>query len=219
MDLDFNELINNYLSQDKKEKTIGRYYPSEIGSCLRKTWFSYKIPKETDKELLKIFEAGNNLHELVSKILESEKNPHIELIETELPFKQDEGDFTISGRIDNLILLKENNEKIIVEVKSTKTLPERPKKDHISQLQLYMHNLQISKGVVLYVQKDNLQTQEFNINYNKEKYDEIIRRFHGLHHCLKLDIIPPAESKLVKNQNWMCNYCEYRKDCDRYPNE
>jgi CRISPR/Cas system-associated exonuclease Cas4 (RecB family) len=213
--IDFDDLIDNYFSRTKKPKKLGNYYPSEIGSCLRKTYFSYKIPKDLDKDVLRIFEAGNNLHDLITDILDSKKNPHIELLETEMSFKQDEGEFTISGRIDNLILAKEHNKKILIEVKSTKFLPRIANDTHVSQLQLYMHNTGIHDGIVLYVQKDNLQTKAFNFKYNDKLAEDIIKRFHGLHHCLKLDILPPAEAKLIKDKNWMCNYCEYREECDK----
>jgi len=214
--IDFNKLIDNYFSKEKKEKTIGRYYPSEIGGCLRKTWFSYKIPKETDRDVVRIFEAGNNLHELITDILQSEKNPEIELLECEMPFKQDEGDFIISGRIDNLILAKEHGKKILIEVKSTKFLPNEAKEAHIQQLQLYMHNTNVHDGIILYIQKDNLQAKWFNLIYDKKQAEEIIKRFHGLHNCLKLDIIPPAEAKLVKSKKWMCDYCEYSEECSEH---
>ena len=214
--IDFNKLIDNYFSRSNKLKQIGRYYPSEIGGCLRKTYFSYKIPKQIDSDTLKIFEAGNNLHELISKVFDSKKNPEIELLEEEMPFKQIEKDFIISGRIDNLILAKDQNKKILVEVKSTKFLPKEASTTHIAQLQLYMHNLQIKDGIILYIQKDNFQTKSFDLTYNQQQAEEIIKRFHGLHHCLKLNIIPPAESKLIEEKKWMCEYCEYKKECKEH---
>jgi len=212
--IDFNEVFDNYFARKQKPRPLGTYYPSEISDCLRKTWYTRKYPKEISKDLLKIFEAGNTLHDLVTKIIKSSKNPHIELLETELPFKQYESEFTISGRIDNLILLKENNEKVILEVKSTKFLPKEASQSHIDQLQLYMHNLNINLGTILYVQKDNFQTKSFNIEYDKEKSEEIIKRFHGLHFSLMNDVLPPAEAKQVKAKTWMCNYCPYKEECD-----
>ena len=213
MDLDFNELINNYLFQEKRAKTIGRYYPSEIGGCLRKTWFSYKMPKETDKDLLRIFEAGNNLHELVSKIFESEKNPHIELIETELPFKQDEGDFTISGRIDNLILVKIENKEVLIEVKSCKYLPNEFRKEHESQLQFYMHSLGVHQGILLYIKKDDLETKEFEISYDKEKAETLLKRFEALNKALKENKIPEAEARHDEDKIWLCERCPWKEEC------
>ncbi len=219
MEIDFNKLIDNYFTKESRAKKIGRYYPSEIAGCLRKTWFSYKFPKETDKEVVKIMEAGNIIHEFIVDVLRSDKNDDIELLETELPFTINEGDFTISGRIDNIILTKINNKKVVIEVKSTKFLPKEANDHHISQLQLYMHAIGIHDGIILYLQKDNLQTASFNINYDKIQSDEIIKRFHALHYSLKENKIPPAEAKQIKSKNWMCNYCEYRKECDKFPLE
>ena len=219
MEIDFNKLIDNYFSREFKSKKIGRYYPSEIGGCLRKTWFSYKFPKETDKEVIKIMEAGNIIHEFIVEVLKSDKNDDIELLETELPFTIDEGDFTISGRIDNIILTKINNKKVLIEVKSTKFLPREANEHHISQLQLYMHAVGIHDGIILYLQKDNLQTASFNIKYDEKKSFEIIKRFHGLHYALKENKTPPAEAKIINHKNWMCNYCEYKGECDKLPLE
>ena len=91
--VDFDELIDTFLSRGTSWKTVGRYYPSEIGSCLRKTWYSYKEPKETDTNLIRIFEAGNILHEFIEEVLKSEKNPHVELLGTEIPIKLQHKDF------------------------------------------------------------------------------------------------------------------------------
>ena len=104
--IDFNKLIDTYLARTMSKKSIGRYYPSEIGTCLRKTWYSYKDPQPTDTQLIRIFEAGNILHEFIEEVLESEKNPEVELLGTEIPIKIKHKDFMISGRIDNLILVK-----------------------------------------------------------------------------------------------------------------
>ena len=52
--IDFNALIEKHLKVKFKPKKAGRYYPSEIGSCIRKIWYSYMFPKETDAELMKI---------------------------------------------------------------------------------------------------------------------------------------------------------------------
>ncbi|MEM3113180.1 MAG: CRISPR-associated protein Cas4 [Candidatus Pacearchaeota archaeon] len=219
MNIDFNKLIDNYFSRERRTKKIGKYYPSEIGGCLRKTWFSYKYPKEPDKEVVRIMEAGNIMHEFVADVLQSEKNADIELIEKELPFTISEGEFLISGRIDNIILTKIDNKKVLIEVKSTKFLPKEPNENHISQLQLYMYATGIHDGIILYMQKDNLQSVWFEINYNDKKVKEIIKRFHGLHYSLKEDKIPPAEAKIIKAKNWMCDYCEYKEECDKFPLE
>lgn len=211
--IDFNKLIDKHLLREHKPKEIGKYYPSEIGSCIRKTWFSYKKPREVKAELIRIFEAGNMLHEFISEVIRSEKNPEVELIKDEMPIKVQEGDFVISGRIDNLVLIKMGNKEVLVEVKSTKFLKEKPSEEHAMQLQFYMHATGILDGILLYIQKDNLQTKWFNIPYDKEAAEDVIRRFKLLDKCLKLNEMPPPEALFNPFMRWMCDYCDYREEC------
>lgn len=212
--IDFNKLIDNYIVREYKPKTIGRYYPSEVGGCLRKTWFSYKNPKAMDSETLRIFEAGNMLHEFVADVIRSEKNPEVELVKSEMPIKIETEKFTISGRIDNLVLVKMNNKEVLVEVKSIKFLPKAHRAEHEMQLQLYMMATGICDGIILYVQKDNLQTASFPIIYSKEKSDKIIARFDILHESLTSGEMPDAEAKNDPEKSWMCDYCNWRDECD-----
>jgi hypothetical protein len=211
--VDFNKLIDNHLARELSYKRQGRYYPSEIGGCLRKTWYSYKDPRPTDTALIRIFEAGNMLHEFVGNVIKSEKNPDIELIQSELPIKVEQKDFIISGRIDNLILVKIENKKFLVEVKSCKFLPKELKKEHEMQVQLYMHASEVYNGILLYVQKDNLQTKWFDIEYNKEAIEKILKRFQSLHSSLTENKIPEAEAKHSEDTSWMCQKCPWKPEC------
>ena len=213
--IDFNKLIDTYLARTMSKKSIGRYYPSEIGTCLRKTWYSYTDPKPTETELIKVFEVGNMVHDFIAKVIKSDKNPHVDLLESELPFKIDMKDFVISGRIDDLLLLKENNMKLLVEVKSTKALgmQDKASPQHVMQLQLYMHQLQIHDGVVLYVEKNNLHTKAFDIKYDEKVAAEALNRFAKLHKHLSEKKIPVPEARLKHDMFWMCNYCEWREEC------
>ena len=131
-----------------------------------------------------------------------------------MPIKIEEKDFIISGRVDNIVLVKINNEEVLVEVKSAKFLRDEPQESHIIQLQLYMHATGIHKGVVLYIQKDNLETRWFNFDYDRKKAEKILERFRILHDTLKENKIPEPEAKKQKENNWMCNYCAWKKECD-----
>jgi len=212
--IDFNKLIDNYLVREYKAKPIGRYYPSEVGGCLRKTWFSYKFPKETDVALMRIFEAGNMLHEFITDVIKSEKNKEVDLIDSEMPIKIERDGFIISGRIDNLVLLKVDGKQVLVEVKSTKYLPKEHKLENEMQLQLYMHATKVHTGIILYIQKDNLQTNWFDIDYNEKEVENILDRFEILHKSLVMDKMPWQEAKTDPDKRWMCDYCAYGKECD-----
>src|SRR3989344_4026357 len=139
--IDFNKMIDNYLKREMKPKGVGRYFPSEIGTCMRKVWYTYKYPQEIKPELQKIFEVGNIMHDFVVRVLKSEKNPEVELLKSEFPFHHETSEYTIAGRIDNLIMVKMQGKEVLVEVKSTANVDflEEAMKHNIMQLQLYMH--------------------------------------------------------------------------------
>ena len=172
--IDFNSMIDAHLKREHRPKGIGRYYPSEIGMCMRKTWYSYKFPTEVKPDLIKIFEVGNILHDFVVDVLRSEKTPDVKLLKYEFPFEEKLEDFTISGRIDDLILLKVSGKEVLVEVKSTGNIDfvREAMPHNIIQLQLYMHLLKIYNGIVLYIDKRNLQSKVFEIQYSEERGDE-----------------------------------------------
>jgi hypothetical protein len=211
--IDFNKLIDKHLVREYRPKSVGRYYPSEVGGCIRKTFFSYKMPKPVKTELIRIFEAGNMLHDFVSEVIRSEKNKDVALLKSEMPVKIEGKNFLISGRIDNLMLLKINKNKVLVEVKSTKFLPKQANPGHEMQLQLYMYACKIHRGLILYIKRDNLQVKSFDIEYGKKKVEEIIERFERLHGYLTKNKVPEPEAKLDREKEWMCRYCDYEEEC------
>ncbi|NIO23185.1 MAG: Dna2/Cas4 domain-containing protein [Candidatus Aenigmarchaeota archaeon] len=215
--IDFEKLIDSHLNREFRPKDIGRYYPSEIGNCLRKVWFSYKKPKEVDKEKLKIFQVGLMLHDFISEVLRSEKTPDVRLIQSEVPFRLNFPEFSVSGRVDDVLIVERDNRKLLVEVKSTKLLSmvREPSLPHVMQIQLYMHALKIPDGMILYVEKPSLKTIQYEIKYDPELVKRILERFHNLHSSLKSEKIPDPEAKLTKEMEWMCRYCEYVEECGK----
>lgn len=216
--IDFDKLIENHLKRERKSKEIGRYYPSEIGSCIRKVWYSYKHPMEIESDKLKIFEVGNLLHSFIIDVMKNEKNlDHLSFLESEIPFKLAQKDFIISGRLDDVVIAKENKEMMIIEVKTVRDIRnvEKPDRMHVMQLQLYMHATGIHHGVLLYVGKTNLKTKSFEVKYDEKHSMDILKRFKNLHELLKKDVLPIDEFKQSKDTIWLCNMCEYRAKCDR----
>lgn len=213
--IDFNKLIDKHLKREFRPKKVGRYYPSEIANCLRKVWYSYREPKETPAETVRIFQAGNIMHDFVVDVLKSEKTPEVELLWSEYPFKMDMDDYLVSGRVDNLILLRMSGKVILVEVKSTRSLKylEKPQPHHLMQLQLYMHATGVHNGVLLYIERNSLSTRVFDVDFKHEVADEAIKRFSSLHLHLKEDKIPDPEARMKESRNWECSYCDYRTEC------
>lgn len=213
--IDFNELVENYLRRESKARSVGRYYPSEAGSCLRKSWYSYNIPREVDMDLIKVFEAGNLVHDFIVNVLMSEKNPHIELLNKEIPFEMKVGDIVISGRIDDIILVKIDGIVYIVEVKSTSSIrmTEKPNDGHVYQIQLYMHHAGIHNGVILYVEKNTLQSKAFEVRYDMEMAGVAIERIKAVHAFLMENKLPKPEARMRESMRWQCKKCQYFDEC------
>ena len=215
--IDFNEVIERFLERDMQEKKIGKYYPSEIGRCLRNLYYSYKYPVKVKPKLLKIFELGNIMHDFIVKVLKSNKIPEVELLGYEIPIELKFDDFVISGRIDDVIILKTDNRKILIEVKTCKDVRTvlKPQNSHMIQLQFYMHVTGIKEGMLLYVDKTTLDTKSFKLEYDEHWSNLIVERFKKLHECLVKDELPIPEAKVIEELRWMCNFCEYREKCEK----
>jgi CRISPR/Cas system-associated exonuclease Cas4 (RecB family) len=215
--IDFDKLIDQHISREYRPKQMGRYYPSEIGNCLRKIWYSYKYPQEIDSDLRKIFEAGDIIHGFVVEVLKSEKNKDVELLKSEMPFKIEAEDFVVSGRVDDLILVKASGKNVLVEVKSTKDVSfvKKPQTTHVMQLLFYMEATEVHNGVILYIDKNNLKSKVFEVEFDHQKGAEIFDRFKFLHEHLKKDELIKPEAKLIVDMNWMCRFCEYKNKCDK----
>lgn len=215
--IDFDKLFDDFVFREHKPKTVGRYYPSEVGMCIRKLWYSYKFPQQIKPDLLKIFEVGDILHDFVVQVLKSGKNKDIELLKYEMPFKLDLENFQISGRVDDLLLIKYSGKQVLVEVKSCSFLSrvKSPQKHHVLQLQLYMHATGVHNGVLLYVEKNTLKTKVFTIDFDEFVVKEALDRFKELHECLITNSIPIAEAKKNGDIKWMCNNCEYGEKCGK----
>ena len=214
--IDFDKLIEKYLHSEPWPKTPGRYYPSEIGGCMRKVWYSYKHPVTPDGDLRKIFHMGNIIHNFVVDVLMSEKTPEVRLVESELPVKIMMGDITISGRIDDLMHVKAEGKDYLVEVKSTKWLEatKEPSPVHVMQLQLYMHGQGIHNGILLYIEKNTLKTKSFEIAYDAGQASTALERFRKLHGHVKGNTLPAPEAKQQDSIKWQCSYCDYKDRCD-----
>lgn len=215
---DFNEMVTKYIERTSShQKQVGRYYPSEIGGCMRKVWYGYNYPQKTQPELLKIFEMGNMVHDFVVNVLKSEKNADVQLLQSEFPLKIEQPDFVISGRVDDLVLVKTSGKTFVVEVKSTKSIDyvNEASEAHVMQLQLYMHATGIHNGIVLYVDKNNLQSKQFEVPYDESKVKEILDRFSQLHRLLSSSLLPIDEAKKDVKKQWMCRFCDYADKCEK----
>jgi len=230
------KMISEYITRKRSPKVIGRYYPSEIGYCLRKSYYSYFIETNYDDETLRVFEVGNILHSFIYDVFRNNRNNkgEIEYVQNEkafisaydFPDNSFEGNwqsFLISGRADDIILINNKEDgkedKYVVEIKTVKDLfyINEPSYPHKLQLQYYLRVLsaenQNVRGLLVYIQKDNLSIKTFNVPFEREVYIEIISRMRQLDSCLKKLELPPKEAADDPKMKWQCGFCPYAKQC------
>ena len=235
--IDIDKIINKQLikknEDHNRKRQIGEYYATDLGTCIRKSWYKYQewaeeeiIDEEDEEELgkkLRIFERGHVMQDWITERLEA----HVKEIggtlreEVSVVIPCLEEQFVIRGRIDNLIQTQEGYQ--IIEVKSTARIPSprgkkiMPQPHHVAQVMPYLLYSPNAKAGILYIEPASLKTVFYEVKFDRFAMGELWKKAKDLHHCLIDNILPVAEAKRVVHENWQCKYCEFIHVCDAQP--
>jgi CRISPR/Cas system-associated exonuclease Cas4 (RecB family) len=205
------EIIDKFYLDRQKDKTQTHFYISEAGKCPRQIFFKFKnVPrKEMEPNVLRLFDHGDHMHQLIMKSLLSTRDIHVVASEVNIPPQE-----LVSGRADAII--SNGKDLYILDIKSMnsmifKTLTE-PKEENIRQIQLYSYYFNIPRGILLYVNKDNLQLKEFIIEYNPIEAERLIENLTFLKKQIDSNIVPARIPDYP--DDWQCRYCQFRGVCD-----
>lgn len=205
------ELIDKYYLDRQKNKEQKSFYISEAGKCPRAVFFKFKNAprKEMEANILRLFDHGDHMHQLIMKPLLSTRDVHVVCSEIDIPPQQ-----LVRGRADAII--SDGKNLYVLDIKSMnsmvfKNLAE-PKEENINQLQLYLHYFKVPKGILLYVDKDKLELKEFTVVYNKVVAENILNNLAVLKKQIDSNVVPLRLSDYP--DNWQCNYCQFREICD-----
>jgi len=206
-------LKQGLVSLHEQEKSVhktekGVYYPSLLGSCLRKQYYTYTREEQVSPEELVIFATGTSIHktianafDMVATIEKVEENVSLEI----------SNDVKLKGRID-LLIVDNEGKKYLIEVKSTSKTPETPFEEHVFQLQVYMQALNYNEGFILYWNKVSGEIKVFKVIKNEETIKNIFERVKTLHYYVSNNI-PPAPEAIIKERFWECDKCSFKKLC------
>ncbi len=186
--------MEDYLSHIREQDT---FYITDLVRCPLKTEFETKYKELAVSE---VYTPATMLGDIVHKGLESlirienyTTRTEVEgekIINLEKPFK-------IKGRSD--IILENENEKIIIEIKSARSDNGIPHKHHIMQLQLYLWLFEAKKGILFYITPDRFT--EFEIN---QPMDDAT-------------VINLVQQNIQKSPSprfpWECQYCIFSIIC------
>jgi len=205
------ELIDKFYLDRKKDKEQQHFYVSEAGKCPRQIFFKFKNAprKEMEANILRLFDHGDHMHQLIMKPLLSIRAVRVVSAEVGIPPQE-----LVSGRADAII--SDGKELYVLDIKSMNSMIFKnltsPKEENINQIQLYLHYFKIPKGILLYVDKDKLNLKEFIIDYNKTLAEKILNGLACLKKQIDSNIIPPRIPDYPGN--WQCSYCQFRELCD-----
>jgi len=203
------ELIDDQtrlLNEDKKHKKKKKsFYCSDAYKCPKKIYFDFRHKEEAEEyepRILRIFQCGDDVHARICMYLD--RAGVLESVETEAP----PNIHNITGRVD--AVLKDGT---IVEIKSINSQSvSKPIKEHVGQLQLYLHLYGKENGILIYECKPNQKICEFEIKKDIKIINEILQEFKDLQPYL-LKSTPPERRKSYTKSKYPCKYCNYRSLC------
>lgn len=204
------ERINQYYLDKQKDRERHHFYISDAGKCSRQTFFKFKkAPREEmEARVLRLFDHGDHIHQLIMKPLLSMRNIHVVASEVNIPPQE-----LISGRAD--AILSDGKDLYVLDIKSINSMVfknlNEPKEDHINQVQLYLHFLDPKKGILLYVNKDTQELKEFQFSYDSKRTKYLLSELADLKTKIDSDVIPPRIPDWPNN--WQCRYCAFKEIC------
>jgi len=94
------ELIDKFYLDRKKDKEQQHFYVSEAGKCPRQIFFKFKNAprKEMEANILRLFDHGDHMHQLIMKPLLSTREVRVVTAEVDIPPQE-----LVRGRADAII--------------------------------------------------------------------------------------------------------------------
>jgi len=204
------ELIDKFYLDRQKDKEQHHFYITDAGKCARSLFFKFKnVPrKEMEANVLRLFDHGDHIHQLIMKPLLSTREIHVVAAEVNIPPQE-----LISGRAD--AILSDGKDLYVLDIKSMNSMVfnklTEPKEENINQIQLYLHYFKIPKGILLYVNKDNQQLKDFIVSYDKKRVLSLLDALNDVKKKIDKNIIPDRLPDYPGN--WQCKYCQFKEVC------
>jgi len=86
-----------------------------------------------------------------------------------------------------------------------------PKEENIDQIQMYLHYFKVPKGILLYVNKNNLSLKEYVVEYDKKRVVGLLKNLECTKNKIDTDVVPDRLDDFP--DNWQCRYCPFKETC------
>lgn len=205
------ELINQFYLDRQRDREQHHFYITDAGRCPRNIFLKFKnAPREEmEARVLRMFDHGDHIHQLIMKPLLSIRGIHVVTSEVNIPPQE-----LISGRADAII--SDGKKLYVLDIKSMNSMIfdklTEPKEENINQMQLYLHYFKIPRGILLYVNKNSLELKEFPVDYNRSRANTLLKSLNELKTKIDSNIIPDRIPDYP--DNWQCQYCQFKEICD-----
>jgi len=178
---------------------------SEILSCEEAMWHAKirKVKKRRSLKELIVLLRGNIGEALVAEGLgEAIFEPQVE------GKGVDEYDF-IKSHADFSVVVNKNGEKIIIEVKTTNSVPKSIRESWFSQVQVQMGTLKIKKAILFAMNLNTGDYEEFRLTFNQTVFENtqklIKEKWDRIH---QPDYVPKGEC------GPLCASCSFKLECN-----
>jgi len=204
------ELIDKFYLSREKDRDQHHFYITDAGRCPRSLFFKFKkAPREAmEAKILRMFDHGDYIHQLIMKPLFGMREINVVASEVNIPPQE-----LISGRAD--AILSDGKDLYVLDIKSMNSMVFRnlkePKEENMDQIQLYLHYFKVQKGILLYVNKDTQELKEFEVAYDKNRAEVLLRGLSGIKIKIDANIIP--DRILGYPDDWQCRYCQFKEIC------
>jgi len=204
------ELIDKFYLDRQRDREQQHFYVTDAGKCGRAIFFKFKNAprKEMEASVLRLFDHGDHIHQLIMKPLLSIRDVHVVASEVNIPPQE-----IISGRSD--AILSDGKNLYVLDIKSMNSMIfdklTEPKEENVNQLQLYLHYFKVPKGILLYVNKNSLALKEFLVEYNQATALSLIQTLNETKKKIDSGIIPDRLADYP--ENWQCRYCQFQEIC------
>lgn len=204
------ELIDKFYLDRQRDKEQRHFYITDAGKCHRAIFFKFKNAprKEMEPSVLRLFDHGDHIHQLIMKPLFGIRDIHVVASEVNIPPQE-----IISGRCDAIV--SDGKNLYVLDIKSMNSMIfdklTEPKEENVDQLQLYLHYFKIPRGILIYVNKNTLALKEFFVEYSQERAFSLIASLQETKKKIDSGIIPDRISGYP--EDWQCRYCQFREIC------
>lgn len=209
------EEIKDAMREERGEGDKRTYvYVSELGSpCDVQIWYGLvgAQPNDLDAQTALKFEQGSEVHRnMMSALFQSRE---IEVITSESDIMNSD---VVHGRVDCIFSRRGDDKMQLVDFKSSsgRAWEYIPQDSHITQVQAYLYFLEnIEKGWLLYYNKETQELDEYEVERNDEKIEELVERAERLIEMAMNDEKPEEPNK-NKWDFYACKYCKYSGVCN-----